>query len=180
MNELEARMQKALTSLKGQLATLRTGRANPEMLSKVSVSYYGTMVPLQQVASITVPEPMMFVLNVYDKSALKDVEKAIQAADLNLTPLIDGNVIRLRLPELTEERRKELVKVVRRIIEESRVSIRNIRRDYMDDVKAKEKNREISEDETKRMSESVQKLTDKYIGIIDSTGRDKEAEIMKI
>jgi ribosome recycling factor len=180
MKDLEERMDKTIVALKHQFATVRTGRANPEILARVHVEYYGAMTPLQQVAHVSVPEPMVLMLNVFDRNAIKDVEKAILKSDLNLNPQVDGNIIRLRLPELTEDRRNEFVKNIKKYAEEAKVALRNIRRDFLEKVKHQEKQRDISEDEAKRKHELVQKETDKYIEKIDVLTREKEHEIIKI
>lgn len=180
MKDLEERMDKTIVALKHQFATVRTGRANPEILARVHVEYYGAMTPLQQVAHVSVPEPMVLMLNVFDRNAIKDVEKAILKSDLNLNPQVDGNIIRLRLPELTEDRRNEFVKNIKKYAEESKVALRNIRRDFLEKVKHQEKEKEVSEDDAKRKHELVQKEIDKYIEKIDGLTRDKEHEIIKI
>jgi ribosome recycling factor len=180
IENLEERMQKSVSKIKEDLAAVRTGRANPDILSKIQVDYYGSKVPLKQLANITVPESMLLMLNIFDKGAVKGIEKAITISDLNLNPQTEGTVIRLRLPELTEERRKELVKLVKKQVEEGKVSIRNIRRDFMDALKTQEKNKEISEDENKTMHTEAQKITDKYVAMMDVLGEEKEVEIMKI
>ncbi|MFC1751899.1 ribosome recycling factor [Thermoproteota archaeon] len=180
MEELKQRMQKTIENLKSQLSTVRTGRANPDILAKISVDYYGTRTPLQQVASVSVPEPMMLLINIFDRNAVKNVERAILTSDLGLNPQTDGSVIRLRLPELTEERRKELVKQIKKQSEEGRVAIRNIRRDYMEGINRQEKNKEISEDENTRLHDDAQKITDDYISKIEEIAKKKEAEIIQI
>ncbi|NBV42853.1 ribosome recycling factor [bacterium] len=180
MSELKSRMEKTVESLKSQLNGFRTGRANPELLSKLMVNYYGSTVPLKQVGAVSVPESRVLLINVFDKGAVKEVERAIMTSDLGLSPQTDGMMIRLRLPELTEDRRKDLVKQVKKAVEEAKVGIRNIRRDYVDEIKAKEKNKAITEDDSKRQQDDAQKTTDQYIGILDSLSRDKEAEIMKV
>jgi ribosome recycling factor len=180
MSSLSERMGKTIESTKKHFATIRTGRANPDILSFVQVEYYGTKVPLQQLASISVPENTMLVLNVFDKSAVKDIERAIMVSDLNLNPQTDGSIIRLRFPELTEERRKEFVKLVKKQAEEGKVAIRNIRRDEIEELKKMEKNKEISEDDLKSEQEEVQKQTDKYSKRIDEIANEKEEEILKI
>jgi ribosome recycling factor len=180
MEELESRMKKTFEVTRSDISTVRTGRANPDMLARVQVDYYGSMVPLNQVSSVSVPEPMCLMLNVFDKSAVPSVEKAIMISDLGLNPCTDGNIVRLRLPELTEERRKSLVKIVRDRIEDGKIAIRNIRRDFMDMAKKQEKDKEISEDECKQNSESIQKKTDSFVSQLDSLLKEKELEIMKI
>ncbi len=177
---LTERMDKTVEALKTQLASLRTSRANPDMLNGVMVDYYGSQTALKQVAAISSPEPMVLMLNVFDANAIKSVEKGIQQSQLGLNPQTNGNVIRIRLPELTEERRKEIVKVVKTHTEASRVSIRNIRRDEIDTVKKQEKEKEITEDESKKEQQAIQKETDEKIKSIDSIGEAKEKEILKI
>ncbi len=179
-NELKEKMEKTIEHTKAQYATYRTGRANPEVLSRILVEYYGQMVSIKQVASVSVPESMTLQLSIFDKSAVKAVEKAIQASDLGLNPSVDGTVIRLRFPELTEERRKDLVKVIKKHAEESKIGIRNVRRDAVDALKAKEKGKEISEDECKKQQEDIQKMTDHYIHVVDQITVEKEADIMRI
>ncbi|NDC82267.1 ribosome recycling factor [bacterium] len=180
MSELKSRMEKSVESLKATLAGFRTGRASPELLNRLTVSYYGSMVPVKQVAAISVPEPRVIMLNVFDKGGVKDVERAIMTSDLGLQPQTDGTIIRLRLPELTEDRRKDLVKQVKKAVEDAKVSVRNIRRDFVDSIKAQEKDKSVSEDEAKKKQDDAQKTTDHYIGILDSLAKDKEAEIMTV
>ena len=180
MEELETRMQKTVSVFQEDLSEVRAGRANPAILNKISVLYYGVPTPINQVAGISVPEARMIVIQHWDMSILKEIEKAILASDIGLNPNNDGKVIRLNFPELTGERRKELVKDIRKIAEESKVSIRSIRRDGMDESKAKLKNSEITEDEAKSNEDKIQKLTDKYIAQIDKLLEDKEKEIMNI
>lgn len=155
-------------------------RANASLLDKVTVDYYGAQTPLNQIASITVPEARMLIITPYDKTAIGDIEKAIQKSDLGITPTSDGNVIRIAIPALTEERRKELVKVVKKYSEEAKVAVRNVRRDANDDLKKLEKNGEITEDELRSSTENVQKLTDEYVAKIDDVTKDKEKEIMEV
>ncbi len=176
----EDRMHKAIEALKKEMALIRTGRANPTVLNNVNVSYYGAMTPLNQIAQISVPEAQLLMIKPFDKYALKDIEKAIQLADLNLVPQSDGTVIRIAFPALTEQRRKELVKVVKTTAENDKIAIRNIRRDMVDQLKKLEKDGTISEDELKRRTEEVQKLTDKYIEKIDALAKEKEDSIMEI
>ena len=180
MEELEQRMQKAVAYYEESLAEIRAGRANPAILNKISVEYYGVSTPINQVAGISVPEARSIVIQPWDASILKDIEKAIIASDIGLNPNNDGRMIRLNFPELTEERRKELVKDIRKIAEEARVGIRAIRRDGMDDAKTMQKNSEITEDERASMEDKIQKLTDKYIGEVDSILEKKEKEIMSV
>lgn len=173
-------MQKAISAYQRELATVRAGRANPSLLDKVAVEYYGAQTPLNQIASITVPEARMLVITPYDKTALGDIEKAIQKADLGVTPSNDGNIIRITIPPLTEERRKELAKLVKKYSEDAKVAVRNIRRDANDDLKKLEKNGEMTEDELRSSTEDVQKLTDEYVSKIDEITKDKEKEIMEV
>ena len=180
LEELEGRMQKTIGVFQDNLSEIRAGRANPAILNKVSVEYYGAVTPINQVAGISVPEARTIVIQPWDASILKDIEKAILASDIGLNPNNDGLVIRLNFPELTEERRKDLAKEIRKIAEEARVSIRSIRRDGMDEAKSKCKNSEITEDEKASLEDKIQKLTDKYIAQIDKLLEDKEKEIMNI
>ena len=180
MEELEQRMQKAVAYYEESLAEIRAGRANPAILNKISVEYYGVSTPINQVAGISVPEARSIVIQPWDASILKDIEKAIIASDIGLNPNNDGRMIRLNFPELTEERRKELVKEIKKISEDSKVVIRNIRRDGIDEFKTKQKNNEITEDDLRVAEEQIQKLTDKYVGLIESSCSDKEKEIMSV
>ena len=180
MEELEQRMQKAVAYYEESLSEIRAGRANPAILNKISVEYYGVSTPINQVAGISVPEARTIVIQPWDASILKEIEKAIIASDIGLNPNNDGKLIRLNFPELTEERRKELVKDIRKIAEEARVGIRAIRRDGMDDAKTMQKNSEITEDERSSMEDKIKKLTDKYICEVDSILEKKEKEIMSV
>ncbi len=174
------RMDKALVSLGHEFSGVRTGRASGAILDKVQVEYYGSPTPLKQIASISVPEPQMLVVSPYDKTALKGIEKAIRSADLGFNPSNDGIVIRVPFPPLTEERRKELVKLCKHYAEEGRVAVRNIRRDANDHFKRQEKEHEISEDDLRRLETETQKVTDAHIGEIDEMLKRKEAEIMEV
>lgn len=180
MNELEEKMQKTISVLEENYAAVRAGRANPAILNKVSVDYYGVPTPISQVAGISVPEARMIVISPWDASILKEIEKAIIASDIGLNPNNDGKVIRLNFPELTEERRKELAKDIKKTAEDSKVGIRNIRRDGMEKIKNELKNGDISEDEKTKLENDVQKLTDKYVAEIDKIYENKEKEIMNI
>ena len=180
MNDVKTRMEKSITSAKEALSSIRTGRANPDLLNKVMVSAYGAMMPINQVASVSVPEPTMLQLNVFDSGVVQSVEKAILTSNLNLNPSTEGAVIRLKLPELTEERRQELVKVCKKYIEDSKISIRNIRRDVLDIAKSQQKNNEISEDELKSVQDQVQKETDFFVSKLDSLLKEKEKEILTV
>lgn len=177
---IEKRMEKTLASLKSELATIRTGRANAALLDHVRVSYYGSPVPLSQVGNISVPEARMLIIAPWEKNLLNDIEKAIQTSDLGLNPSNDGEVIRLILPELNEERRKEFVKQVKQVGEKARVSIRNIRRDANDDVKKSEKEDSLSEDEVKRMQDKVQKVTDRFVAEVETIIEHKEKDILTV
>lgn len=176
----EDKMKKAVTSFQRELSTLRAGRASPALVEKLEVEYYGVPTPLNQIAGISAPEPRLLVIQPWDKNSIGDIEKAILKSDLGLNPNNDGNVIRLNFPQLTEERRKELVKFVRKKAEDSRVAIRNLRREANDTLKAQEKESEISEDEKKRSQDKIQKLTDKYIEEIEEVMNQKEKEIMEV
>ena len=180
LDEIEERMTKSIDSLENKFSEVRAGRANPAILNRVMVDYYGVQTPINQVAGISVPEARMIVIQPWDANVLKPIEKAILAADIGINPNNDGKVIRLNFPELTEERRKELVKDVKKLAEEAKVSIRSIRKDGMDDVKAKQKNSEITEDEKADLEDDIQKLTDKYVGIIDEILEKKEKDIMNV
>ena len=180
LNLVKEKMEKALSAFSRVLATVRAGRANPSLLDKVTVDYYGAPTPVNQLASINVPEARMLVITPYDKTALGDIEKAILKADLGLNPSNDGSIIRIAIPALTEERRKELVKLTKKYAEEAKVGVRNIRRDGNDDLKKLEKNGEITEDELRGYTEDVQKLTDDFINKVDSVAKDKEKEIMEV
>ncbi len=176
----EERMEKTLEVFKSDIALIRTGRANPQVLNHVKVNYYGVATPLNQMSSISVPEATQLMIKPYDKSTLKDIEKAILAADLNLTPLNDGVVIRINFPALTEQRRKEFVKEVKTKAENSKVAMRNIRRDAIEQLKKLEKDSLITEDELKNYSDDVQKILDKEIAKIDAEAQNKEKQIMEI
>jgi len=172
-------MKKAVENLKKEFATIRAGRATPALLDKVMVNYYGTPTPVNQLSTISVPEARLLVIQPWDKSILPEIEKALLKSDLGITPTSDGTVIRLVLPQLTEERRNELVKMVRKKAEEFRVAVRNVRREANEKLKALEKNKGASEDEIKRLQEKLQKITDKFIESIDEALKNKEAEIME-
>ena len=177
---LEERMNKTLSVLEENFSEVRAGRANPAILNKISVDYYGVPTPINQVAGISVPEARLIVIQPWDASVLKDIEKAILASDIGLNPNNDGKVIRLSFPELTEERRKDLVKDIKKIAEESKVAIRAIRRDGIDEAKEMEKESLMTEDELKKAEDQIQKLTDKKIAEIDVMLDKKEKEIMSI
>ncbi|MGM8211722.1 ribosome recycling factor [Virgibacillus sp. W0430] len=180
MNQMQEKMDLAVQAFSKNLATVRAGRANPSLLDSVFVDYYGAITPLNQLSTIGAPEARLLVITPFDKSAIGDMEKAIQKADLGLSPSSDGNVIRINIPALTEDRRKELVKVVGKFAEESRVQIRNIRREANDQLKKAEKENELTEDELRIAQDNVQKQTDRYINDIDSLAKNKEEEIMEV
>ena len=180
LKELKTRMQKTVASLKDELGGLRTGRASASLLEPVVVEAYGSRMPLNQVATVTVPEPRMLSVQVWDRSMANAVEKAIRDSGLGLNPMGEGQVIRVPLPELNEQRRKELVKIAHNYAEAARVAVRHIRRDGMDALKKAEKDGDISEDDQRKESERVQKLTDDMISTIDSMLSEKEAEIMQV
>jgi len=180
LREAAERMQTALELLEDDLAGIRTGRASPALVERLPIDYYGTNTPMIQLASISVPEPRQLLIRPFDPASLKDIERAILASDLGLTPNSDGKVIRLSLPQLTEERRHELVRVVHNRMEETRVKIRNVRRDLMKDLREFEKESLISEDEQERGEKELQELTDKLIAKVDEIGENKEKEIMEV
>ena len=180
LEELRDRMQKSVDALQDDLRSIRTGRASPALVEKLPVEYYGTATPLNQMASIAAPEPRLLVIRPWDPSSLGDIERAILKSDIGLTPMNDGVLIRLSIPRLTEERRRELVKVVSRRVEEGRIAVRNLRRDALQDLKEFEKEKMISEDDFYRGKDKVQELTDEFIETIDEIGQRKEAEVMEI
>ncbi len=177
---MKEKMTKSLNSLSKEFAAVRAGRANPAVLDKVLVEYYGTPTPINQMAAISVSEARILVIQPWDKSTLKLIEKAIQASDIGINPTNDGNVIRLAFPQLTEERRKELCKTVKKLGEECKVAVRSIRRDTMDKLKAMKKNSEITEDDLKDCEKKVQDITDKFCSDADKAVSDKEKEIMTV
>ncbi len=178
--KIEQKMKKALDVLENEFASVRAGRANPAILDGVHVDYYGAQSPISQLASISIPEARMLVIQPWDSSLLNEIEKAIQAADLGINPNNDGKVIRLTFPPLTEERRKELVKDIHKMGENCKVAVRNVRRDALDSFKAQKKKSEITEDDLKDIEEDIQKLTDNYIKKIDSMLSTKEKELLEI
>lgn len=180
LENMQERMEKVIDNLEANYSEIRAGRANPAILNRVSVEYYGVPTPINQVASVSVPEARLIVIQPWDRSILSQIEKAIEKADIGIHPMNDGGVIRLSFPELTEERRKEIVKDVKKTAEEAKVAVRNIRRDEMDEAKAKLKNKEISEDEEKALEDKIQKETDKYVAKIDEISDKKEKEIMSV
>ncbi len=180
LKDCESHIQKSIHVLHEDLGTIRTGRANPGLLEKLQIEYYGSPTPLMQLASVSVPEPRQLLIKPYDKTTLKAIEKAILASDLGLTPNNDGQVVRLNLPPLTEDRRRDLVKKVHHRVEEARVALRNIRRDSMKDIKDYETEKMISEDDRKRGEEELQKMVDRYMAELDKISYTKEQEIMEV
>lgn len=180
ISNVKDKMAKAITAYSRELASIRAGRANASLLDRISVDYYGAPTPVNQLAGISVPEARLLVIQPYDKTSLGDIEKAILKSDLGLNPTSDGNIIRISIPALTEERRKELVKVVKKAAEEAKVVIRNVRRDGNDDLKKLEKAGDITEDELRGYSEDIQKLTDENINKIDEMTKEKEKEILEV
>jgi ribosome recycling factor len=178
--DAEHRMQGAIDALKRELATIRTGRASPALIERLPVEYYGVAQPLQNIATIHAPDPRTLTIQPWDKKALADIERAIQKSDLGLNPSNDGVLIRIVIPPLTEERRKDLVKVVHKKMDDARVAVRNIRRDAHDHLRDQEKKKEISADELKRGTDRLQKLTDKYINEVDGVGSAKEQEVLAV
>ncbi len=177
---LEEKMEKALSVLREKLTEVRAGRANPAILNKIRIDYYGTQTPINQVAAISVPEARLIVIQPWDASVLKEIERAILASDIGINPNNDGKVIRLAFPELNEERRKELVKDIRKMGEETKVAVRNVRREGIDKSKQEQKDGEITEDDLKHAENEIQKMTDKYIEEVDKILEKKEKEIMSV
>ncbi|AYC29271.1 ribosome recycling factor [Paenisporosarcina cavernae] len=180
IEQTNERMTKAISALSRELSTIRAGRASASLLDKISVDYYGAPTPINQLAGVSTPEARLLTIQPYDKTVLGEIEKAILKSDLGITPTNDGSMIRIAIPALTEERRKDLVKVVKKEAEEAKVAIRNIRRDANDDLKKAEKNGDITEDDLRGYSEDVQKLTDDYIVKIDAVAKEKEKEILEV
>ena len=180
IKKCEEKMTKTCENLDGEFSNIRAGRANPNLLNRIMVEYYGTPTPMQQVGNISVPEPRIIQINPWEKSRLKAIEKAILASDLGITPTNDGTSIRLVFPELTEERRKELVKDIKKKGEAAKVAVRNVRRDANDTLKKMEKSTDITEDERKEGEEKIQKMTDKYVAKIDKSVENKSKEIMTV
>jgi ribosome recycling factor len=180
MKETEEKMKKVIEVFRKDLAGLRAGRATPALLDKISVDYYGTMTPVSQLANISTPEPRLLIIQPWDKKSIASIEKAIMKSDLGMTPVNDGNVIRLAVPHLTTERRNDLVKLIKKNAEDERVVIRNLRRDANEMIKKGEKDKLISEDEAKKAQDDVQKLTDKYIKEVDQVTANKEKEVMEV
>ncbi|MCX7568550.1 ribosome recycling factor [Tumebacillus sp. DT12] len=180
LKALDERMDKAISSVKGNFATIRAGRATPALLDRIQVEYYGSTMPINQLANVSTPEPRMLVITPWDKGSLAEIERAIVKSDLGMMPTNDGSVIRLSIPQLTEQRRQELVKQVKKLAEDGRIAVRNIRRDVNDEVKKLEKSGDISEDDSRRAQEKVQTVTDRFIGEIDKLLTAKEQEILEV
>ena len=178
--DAERRMQKAIETLKQDIGSIRTGRASAALVERITVEYYGAPTPINQVASISVPEARLLVIQPWDRKLLTDIEKAIQKSDLGINPTNDGQVIRLAIPPMSEERRRDLVKTLHKKLDEHKVAVRNVRRDIQDKLRDREKKKEISEDELKRSVEKLQKLTDRYIEEMDKVGKTKEMEILEV
>ena len=177
---IEEKMEKSVEVLKTELATIRTGRATPALIEHIKVDYAGIPTPLNQIAGISVPEARLLVIQPWDRSSINNIEKAILKSDLGLNPTSDGNLIRISIPPITEERRQELIKVVRKRVEEGRIAVRNLRREAMEEVKRLEKNKDISQDEQRRALDQLQKLTDNFIAQAEQIGQDKEAELVEV
>lgn len=180
IKDIETKMKKAVEALSRDLAAIRSARATPALVEHIKVEYHGIITPINQLTSISVPEAKMLIIQPWDRTIMRNVEKAILKSDLGLNPTSDGNIIRIVLPPLTEERRKELMKVVHKRVEESRITLRNIRRDGIEQLRLAEKNKEISKDQYNRSSDQMQKLTDNYIQKANVVGQDKEREIMEV
>ena len=180
LRNIEAKMHASIEVLQKELAAIRTGRATPALIEHIRVEYAGVPTPLNQIAGVSVPEARLLVIQPWDRSSIRGIEKAILQSDLGLHPSSDGNVIRLTIPMLSEERRQEMIKLVRRRAEDRKVAIRNLRREAMDELKKMEKNKDISQDENKRASDQLQKITDSFIAEIDRIGHDKEAELLEV
>lgn len=178
--DAEQRMGKAIEALRRELTTIRTGRAQPALVEHLRVDYYGTPTPLNQLASIAAPEARLLTIQPWDKGSMGAIERAIQTSDLGLNPTNDGNIIRLVIPQLTEERRKELVKVVHRKVEEGRVAVRNVRRDRLEELRRLQRDKEVSEDEERRAQDQLQKLTNRFVAEADQVGREKEQELLEV
>ena len=180
LTDTDSRMSKSVDALRRELNTIRTGRASPVLVETLMVDYYGVPTPLNQLASISVPEPRVLMIQPWDKQAMKDVERSVLKSDLGLVPTNDGNVIRISIPTLTEERRRELVRLVGRRVEDGHVAVRNIRRDSLARFRGMERSKELSQDESRRSQEQLQSLTDRFIDQMDSLRADKEAEVMEV
>ncbi len=180
LSDTDTKMQKAVDALARELAAIRTGRATPALVEHIRVDYHGVPTPVNQMASISVPEAKMIVIQPWDRSSIRSIEKAILTSDLDLNPTSDSNVIRIVIPPLTEERRKDLIRVVHKRLEEAKITLRNLRREGIEKLRQAEKNREISQDQNTRASEQLQKLTDNFVERVNHIGQDKETEIMEV
>ena len=180
LKNADSRMKKTIEALTKELSSIRTSRASPALVEHIKIDYHGVITPLIQVASISVPEPRTIAIHPWDRTIINSIDKAILKSDLGLNPVNDGNNIRISLPVLTEERRKDLIKAVHKRLEESRITIRNLRRESVDELKAAEKSKEISQDQNMRATEQLQKLTDSHIESINRIGKDKESEILEV
>lgn len=180
LQNIDGKMQKSVEALKRELTTIRTGRATPALVEHIKVEYAGALLPLNQLASISAPEARLLVIQPWDKGSMHSIEKAISKSELGINPINEGNVIRLNIPLLTEERRHELIRAVRRRIEESKITIRNLRREVLDELNKMEKDKDISQDEHKRTLDQLQKLTDSFIANIDQIARSKELELTEV
>ena len=180
LGNIEQKMQKSVEAMQKELATIRTGHATPSLIEHIKVEYAGVPTPLNQIASVSAPEARLLVVQPWDRGSMGSIEKAILKSDLGLNPVNDGRVIRINIPPLTEERRQELIKVVRRRVEEGKIAVRNLRREAMDELKESEKNKDISQDEHKRSLNQLQKLTDSFISNIEQIGQGKEVQIMEV
>jgi ribosome recycling factor len=180
IQDAEHRMQSAVHALDRELDSIRTGRARPALVESLKVEYYGTPTPLNQMASVNAPEPRLITIQPWDKTQLGTIEKAIQKSDLGLTPSNDGNIIRLAIPALTEDRRKELVKVVHKKVEDGRVAVRNVRRDSLEHLRKAQHDKQISDDDERRAQDRLQKLTDRFVAEIDKHGQTKEQELLEV
>lgn len=180
LQDAEQRMKKTREVLERELASIRTGRATPALVEDIQVDYYGTPTPLKQVATITAPEPRLLVIQPWDRGVMQQIERAIQQSNIGISPAADGALLRLPIPPLTEERRKEMARLVRTKAEEERVAMRNVRRDALEHLRRLQREKQISEDEERRSQDALQKLTDRYTGEVDKIGKAKEAEVMEV
>jgi ribosome recycling factor len=178
--DTELKMQKTLNALSHELSTIRTGRASPALVEHIKVDYHGVLTPLNQIAGISIPEAKMILIQPWDRSSVRDIEKSILKSELGLNPTTDGNVIRISIPALTEERRKDLIKTVHKKLEDARIALRNVRRDGIDHLKRAEKEKTLSQDQLNRATDQIQKLIDVFIDKVNKVGQDKEVEIMEI
>lgn len=180
LDDAEKRMQKTREVLERELASIRTGRASPSLVEDLPIDYYGTPTPLKQIASISAPEPRMLMIQPWDRGSIPQIERAISKSDLGLSPVADGALLRLPIPTLTQERRQDMAKLVRKRVEDDRVAIRNVRRDALDHLRKLERDKDVSQDEERRSQDLLQKLTDRYVGELDKLGSAKEAEVMEV